>query len=372
MRRIARSLLVAGSVAALVAVLAPIMLTLREPDDGRTLAPGVPGRLINVGGRRVHVVEQGVGPALLLVHGFGGSTHDFEEFVLGPLAGSNRAIAVDLFGFGWSARSDDFRYGWTLWSDQLAATLDALGIERTSLAGHSMGGAVAAVFAARYPDRVDRLILADALYPSEPSETPWFFYALWTPGLGELVLSLVADASPPGFSPAYRARVRAWYRIRGTRHASLRYIREPNKFAELAAAYPKIAATTLILHGTADESVPFAAMERAAPGIRATRVVPLPGGRHFLLRDTPDVFVREVEKFLAEPEAWSRPNKAREPTALALAPHQRLVAFLSRRLPAGLLLRSGRGSSPIRCCWACLDADAIFKREVNVWKPTGA
>jgi len=238
------------------------------------------------------------GPPLVLVHGFGGSTEDFEDFVLEPLSRSHRAIAIDLYGFGWSERSDDFHYGWTLWADQIAGTLDALGIERASLAGHSMGGAVAAVFGARHPDRLDRLILADALYPSEPGEIPLVFKALRTPGVGELLLGLVGEASAPGFSPAYRERARAWYRIRGTRSASLRYLRDPAKRAELAAAYPVIAAPTLVLHGTADSSVPYSAMERSVSAIRDARVVTLPGGGHFLLRDAPEVFVREVEKFL--------------------------------------------------------------------------
>lgn len=51
--------------------------------------------------------------------------------------------------------------------------------------------------------------------------------------------------------------------------------------------------------GSADESVAYAAMERAAPAIRSARIVPLEGGRHFLLSDSPDVFVREVEQFLS-------------------------------------------------------------------------
>jgi pimeloyl-ACP methyl ester carboxylesterase len=100
-------------------------------------------------------VEKGPGAPLLLVHGFGASTFDYEERVLEPLARSHKVVAVDLYGFGWSERNDEFAYGWALWSEQLAGTLDALGIERAAIAGHSMGGAAAAVFAARHPERVE-------------------------------------------------------------------------------------------------------------------------------------------------------------------------------------------------------------------------
>lgn len=299
MSRARRGFIAVGAALVVGAVLVVVATRLREPDAGLTLPPGVPGRLVDVHGRRVHVVEAGSGAPLLLVHGFGGSTHDFEEFVLEPLAASHRVIAVDLFGFGWSGRSDDFRYGWALWAGQLAATMDVLGVERASLAGHSMGGAVAAYFAATHPTRIDRLVLADALYPAESGETPLVFWALYTPGVGETILALVDEASAPGFSPAYRARARAWYRIQGTRRAALRYVRDSGKFDELARVYPSISAPTLVLHGTDDESVPYASMQRAVASIPDRRVVPIRGGRHFLLRDTPEIFVRQVQEHLA-------------------------------------------------------------------------
>jgi pimeloyl-ACP methyl ester carboxylesterase len=285
----------------LAVVLGPLAIAFREQGDGRVLPKDVPGRMLDVGGHRVHVVEEGAGSPLLLVHGFGASTFDFEEFVLARLAESHRVVAVDLYGFGWSERNDAFAYGWTLWTDQLLGVLDALGIERASLVGHSMGGAVATVFAARYPARVDRLVLADALYPQEESEIPLVFKVLRTRVTGELALGLVGNLSAPGSSVAYRARTRAFTRIPGTRRAWLRYVRDRGKRADLGAAYTKIAAPTLVLHGTADESVSFATMQRAVPGIRGARIVPLPGGNHFLLRDAPDTVVREVDAFLAEP-----------------------------------------------------------------------
>jgi pimeloyl-ACP methyl ester carboxylesterase len=287
------ALIVAAALAAWVAT--------RERSAGDTLPPSAQGVLVEVGGRRVHVVERGEGPAVLLVHGFGASTADYEEHVLEPLARSHRAIAVDLFGFGWSERGEDFAYDLALWSDQLAATLDALRVPRASVVGHSMGGAVAAYFAAHHPERVDRLVLADALYPLEPGEIPLVFRALRAPVLGEVLLALSADPSAPGFSPAYRERAREWYAIRGTRRAFLRYVRDPDRPADLAASYPRIAAQTLVLHGSADAFVPYAAMDRAAHAIPGARIVRLADGGHFPLRDDSERFLRELDAFLAEP-----------------------------------------------------------------------
>ena len=298
MRRLAIIAFKLALALAVVAGIGPLAISFREPLDGGALPPDVPGRMLDVGGRRVHVVEKGDGPPLVLIHGFGGSTGDFEEFVMEPLARSHRVIAVDLFGYGWSERRDNFDYGWTLWSEQVAGTLDALGVPRAAVLGHSMGGAVATVLAARHPDRVDRLILADAFYPPLPDEVTWVFRALRTPIVGELALGAVADASAPGFSAAHHERAVAWYRIRGTRRGMLRYVRNPARVPELAAAYPAVTAPTLVLHGTADLFVRYAAMQRAVPAIRTARVVTLDGGGHFPFRDDPERLVRETEAFL--------------------------------------------------------------------------
>ncbi len=297
MKRVVFGVLGLAAIVLLVVALAPVVITWREPDDGTRLAAGVPGRLLDVGGTRVHVVERGAGPALVLIHGFGASTHDFEEHVLEPLARAHHVVAVDLYGFGWSERRDDFAYGWSLWSDQVLRTLDALDIPRASLVGHSMGGAVAAVLAARHPDRIDRLILADAFYPPGPGEISLVFRALRTPIIGELALAAVDDVSAPGFSPAHHERARLWARIRGTRRAMLRYVRDPAKLAELHATYPAITVPTLVLHGTNDQFVRYAAMERAVPAVRGARIVTL-AGDHFPFRDDAERFVREIEAFI--------------------------------------------------------------------------
>jgi pimeloyl-ACP methyl ester carboxylesterase len=153
------------------------------------------------------------------------------------------------------------------------------------------------VFAARHPERVEKLVLADALYPLEPAEIPLVFRGLRTPA-GRADARARGRHQPGPASAAYYERARPWHR--SPEPGGLDYVRDPNRRAEMSAAYPRVAAPTLILHGTADANVPYAAMERAAPAIRGARVVKLEGGGHFLLRDAPEAFVREVDAFLAE------------------------------------------------------------------------
>jgi pimeloyl-ACP methyl ester carboxylesterase len=276
----------------------------RDEPDAAAAPESVPGRLLDVGAHPVHVVERGSGPPLLLVHGFPGSTYDWEEHVLGPLARDHRVIALDLYGMGFSARDDALAYGLDLWADQVRGTLDALGIGRTAVAGHSMGGAVTAAFAAAHPERVERLVLVAPLVPLAEEERALFFRILETPGAGEALLGW-RDHLPalPGFSDAYHARARAAFRIRGTRSALLRWVRDGYDRAALERAYHGLAVPTLIVAGRADDVVPWAAIERTATRIQDALVLPLDGQGHWLLRDAPERVVDAMRTFLDAPVA---------------------------------------------------------------------
>src|SRR5215208_4488739 len=110
----------------------------------------------------------GSGPPLILLHGLSGSGRWWGRNV--PVfARSFRTYAVDLPGFGGSrpvrwSRLDDI-------ADRLADWLEDEGLPKAHVAGHSLGGAVAARLAARHPDRVDRLVLVDAAIRSQGTRT---------------------------------------------------------------------------------------------------------------------------------------------------------------------------------------------------------
>lgn len=111
-------------------------------------------------GAKIHYVEAGSGPTVILLHGLGGSSGDF-TFNIASLAQKFRVIAPDQLGFGNSDKPMiDYRIG--TYVDFLDRFLTELKIERASLVGNSLGGWIAASYALAHPARVERLVLVDA------------------------------------------------------------------------------------------------------------------------------------------------------------------------------------------------------------------
>jgi pimeloyl-ACP methyl ester carboxylesterase len=131
--------------------------------------PGVVDTHLEVGGRRVRVLradgrrKQGAEPQLL-VHGLGGSSVTWVEVMAG-LAEHGPVAAVDLPGFGRTPPGPDDTLTVQTYVDFVIATADALGWDRFTLHGNSMGGLVALLIAARHPERVSGLVLVSPALP---------------------------------------------------------------------------------------------------------------------------------------------------------------------------------------------------------------
>jgi pimeloyl-ACP methyl ester carboxylesterase len=111
-------------------------------------------------GAKIHYVEAGSGPVVVLLHGLGGNTTNW-AFNIAPLAHKYRVVVPDQIGFGQSDKPL-INYRIATYVDFLDAFLKELKIERASLVGNSMGGWVAASFALAHPEKVERLVLVDA------------------------------------------------------------------------------------------------------------------------------------------------------------------------------------------------------------------
>lgn len=118
-------------------------------------------RFIDVKGVRTRVLEAGHGPrTLILLHGISGHLEAYMRNIL-PHAAHFRVMAIDMLGHGFTDKPDR-DYEVMDYVEHLRDLIDVLGLDKIHLSGESLGGWVAARFAARYPERIDRLVLNTA------------------------------------------------------------------------------------------------------------------------------------------------------------------------------------------------------------------
>jgi pimeloyl-ACP methyl ester carboxylesterase len=135
-----------------------------------------------VDGLSLHYVEQGSGAPVLLLHGWPTSAYLWRN-IIGAVGEDNRAIALDLPGFGRSDKPLDASYSFRFFDRALTGFLERLGIERVGLAVHDLGGPVGLYWASQHPERVTKLALLNTIVFSKPS---------WA------VVAFVASAKLPG------------------------------------------------------------------------------------------------------------------------------------------------------------------------------
>lgn len=227
----------------------------------------------------VYYEVHGDGPPLVFVGGLGADLTVYAPFVE-LLAQSFRVLSFDNRGAG---RTDkpDIEYSIPMMADDTAGLMAALGLSRAHVVGVSMGGRIAMELAARYPRRVDRLVLISTaatgtgrLRVSLPARTL---------GLAKR-LRLVRGAAPVARQPRYaHQRQQA---------ASVMY--------DGAGTLAAIEAPTLILHGKRDRSMKPAAALATRVGIRDSEIAFFRGGHMFFLLTQRDAVAARVEDFLQD------------------------------------------------------------------------
>jgi abhydrolase domain-containing protein 6 len=134
-------------------------------------AAGLEQRSIDVNGLHIEYLEGGKGDALVLLHGFGANKDNWTRIgkYLTPYF---RVIAPDLPGFGQSSADPDGDYTIGTQAERVKAFVRTLGIKSFHLGGNSMGGNIAGVYAARYPEDLKSLLLISpaGVVSAEPSE----------------------------------------------------------------------------------------------------------------------------------------------------------------------------------------------------------
>jgi len=128
---------------------------------------GVKRHVVQVGDHRVVYSESGQGETILLLHGFAASGDSWNQLAA-TLAKKQRVIAPDLPGWGASTRIEGESYGYPAQLERLQNLVQELKLDRFHLMGHSMGGFLAAAYAARFPEQVITLGLLCPHGMSEP------------------------------------------------------------------------------------------------------------------------------------------------------------------------------------------------------------
>jgi len=132
-------------------------------------------QLIQIDEQLVYTEQVGHGEPVVLIHGFGASTYSWRK-VIPELANQYQVVALDLFGFGWTERPE---HGQLFTRDGqvelVVGVMDALGIDRAHIIGHSYGGAISMALAADHPDRVKSMVLVDSAAIDYPMKRrKWF------------------------------------------------------------------------------------------------------------------------------------------------------------------------------------------------------
>ena len=125
---------------------------------------------VEANGIRHHLIARGApgSPVVMMVHGLAGQAHTFDA-IANKLSAKFHVYCLDVRGRGESAWGPANEYGVDTYVADLEAVRDALGLQRFSLVGTSMGGMITMHYAPRYPDRVDRAVLNDIGPEIDPS-----------------------------------------------------------------------------------------------------------------------------------------------------------------------------------------------------------
>jgi pimeloyl-ACP methyl ester carboxylesterase len=248
-----------------------------------------------VAGREARVFEAGTGPPVVVLHGWGGRIESMAP-VLQCLMRDFRTLALDLPGFGESPLPEE-TWGTPAYAAFLSGAMRDLGAEKAALVGHSYGAKTSLYLAATDPAAVGKLVLMS----SSGLRTPPSLKAR-----GKRLVSRVARAAGRFGSPGERLRSALYrriassdYRDAGPLRATL--VKVVNE--DLKGLLPQVRASTLLVWGSNDDSVPVSharIMEKLIPD---AGLVLFEGAGHFPYLDEKERFCRVLRNFLGAPGA---------------------------------------------------------------------
>ncbi len=273
-------------------------------------------RYIWVNGLRVHYVRAGSGLPLLLIHGLVGSARNWSHNIE-ALASDAAVYAIDLPNMGESDRLPGLDASLEANADRVAACMDALGLAQADVAGHSHGGAIAMMLAARHSHRVRRLVL---FAPANPfCNLGRHLIRFYTTRLGKTMARLIPvlpnrlkatalgrmygdprrikagtlegyidGLAHPGTVDHVLQIVQRWYDDMDRLRASLKQI---------------IDKPTLLVWGDRDRAVGLTSGQKLHQMLPKSQLIVIPGAGHIAFEELPEICNQAMRTWLAAPVA---------------------------------------------------------------------
>ena len=257
--------------------------------------------------QRLHVRDTGPAEAsaVLLIHGFGSSLHTWEPWAK-SLSNDFRVLRLDLPGSGLSPPDAQNDYSDARTLTLIKALLDARGIRKVSIVGHSIGGRIAWKLASSEPDRVDKLVLlapdgfaSPGFEYGKPAELPAALGLMrWIAPRWLVRMSLEpAYADPAALHEETFARYYDLMRAPGARQALLSRMGQ-TILTDPLPLLQRISAPTLLVWGREDAMIPFANAADYQKAILHTRLLALSPMGHLPMEERPDQALPVVRQFL--------------------------------------------------------------------------
>jgi pimeloyl-ACP methyl ester carboxylesterase len=273
---------------------------------GRTLGAALSGfsrNRIHIAGHDIAYCEAGRGETVLLLHGFGASKETWLAYAR-RLTRRYRVVIPDLPGFGESSFDHAQAYGFAEQVPRLHAFVHALDLGRLHLAGNSMGGGIAGIYAATYPDDVNTLLLMDTSGVNMPQASE--FVTEVAAGRNPLIARSLSDIEtlfdftfhrkPP--LPAFAKRIYA-ADCQARQAANDHIFQDAHRdLTALERELPSISASTLIMWGAHDRIVDRSVVDVLEHSLRNHSTVVYKECGHLPYIEQPIMSARDHLRFL--------------------------------------------------------------------------